>query len=282
LRKDLGESFMAWSLNAFLLLAAAVQPAPPTSETSGLAKPSASEEKLIAHSTSIGKTLYTFDRAAWISTDALMKKVPRDHLSGPGGYVVEPVDAETVRVTYYRGMTTEARAFFTADIRDGKVVRDELLPEPVALTPRQAALAAARSIGAEAAASKGYKPCTAAPFNTVVLPSPDGGPTAVYLLSAQKETSSYPMGGYYRVMVGADGTVLDSRPFSNSCLVMKVPKPSARAESLLFVTHLLDPAPTEIHVFISHSLNVSLIVGTSETRIWQVAGSNIVAADLAP
>lgn len=278
---------MPWPLDALIVFVAAVQPAQPPATAPAIATasdpaaPAPSEDQQVAQSASIGKLLYTFDRAAWVSTDALLKKVPRDQLGGPGGYVVEPIGTDMLQVTYYRGEAAAARAFFIADIRKGKVVRDALVAEPVALTPRQAALAAARTIATDAAMTNGYKPCTPAPFNTVVLPSHDGGPIAVYLLSAQKNTDSYPMGGHYRVIVGPDGKVLASRPFSASCLTIELPKSSRRGgAAILFVTHLLDPVPTEIHAFTSHSLRAPLVVGTSETRVWEVSGSKIVAIEL--
>ena len=235
-----------------------------------------SDAQRIAQASSVGHLLYTFDRAAWVSTDALLAAVPKDQLSGVGGYVVESVDAETLRVTYYRGHAAAAQAIFVADVREGKVVRRQLLAQPAALTPAQSVLARAREVAAERARERGYKPCTSSPFNTVVLPSRDNGPVAVYLLSARQEAGSYPMGGNYRVVIAPDGKVLASRPYSVSCLKMALPELPAGATPVgLMVTHLLDPVPTELHVFASYSLGMNLFVGTADKRVWQVRGSEI-------
>ena len=233
-------------------------------------------EQRIADAASRGRLIHEFDRAAWVSSDALMAAVPKDQLSGVGGYVVEASEAQSLRVTYYRGSAAAAQAFFVADVRGGKVVRKELLATPISLSPDQAVLARAREVAGVRARERSYKPCTPAPFNTVVVPSRQGGPVAVYLLSAQKDAGTYPMGGNYRVIVAPDGQVLTSRPYSVSCVNLTVPKlPDGAKPVGLIVTHLLDPVPTEIHVFASYNLRMPVFVGTPDKRVWEVQGSKI-------
>lgn len=260
--------------NILMVIAAVLQQAVPAP-----AAPSA--EQRIDESASIGEWLYVFDRAAWVSTDALTAAVPKAQLSGIGGYVVEVPEAQTLRVTYYRGDGDSARAFFVADVRDGKVLHQQLLTTPVALTPAQATLARARAVAAEQARTRGYRPCTAAPFNTVVLPGRSGGPSAVYLLSAQTEAARYPIGGSYRVVVSGDGQVLASRPYSVGCLMLSPPKlPEGATPVGFMVSHVLDPVPTELHVFASYNLRAPLFVTTPDKRVWRVEGSKIALAKL--
>ena len=233
-------------------------------------------EQRIADAASRGRLIHEFDRAAWVSSDALMAAGPKDQRSGVGGYVVEASEAQSLRVTYYRGSAAAAQAFFVADVRGGKVVRKELLATPISLSPDQAVLARAREVAGVRARERSYKPCTPAPFNTVVVPSRQGGPVAVYLLSAQKDAGTYPMGGNYRVIVAPDGQVLTSRPYSVSCVNLTVPKlPDGAKPVGLIVTHLLDPVPTEIHVFASYNLRMPVFVGTPDKRVWEVQGSKI-------
>lgn len=262
-------------LTAFVMamFAAALQePVPPAA-----AAPAApSNEQRIAQSAGLGSLIYTFDRAAWVSTDALTAAIPKDRLTGVGGYVVEAADPKTLRVTYYTGNAATAQAFFHADVRDGKVVSKELLAQPVALTPGQTVLARAREIGAQRAVERAYKPCTPLPFNTVVLPARSDGVVAVYLLSAQQDAATYPMGGNYRVIVAADGQVLASRPYSVGCRNTPLPKlPKGATPVGIVVNHLLDPVPTELHVFASYSLRMPVYVATPDKRVWQVRGSEI-------
>ncbi|WP_293876433.1 MULTISPECIES: hypothetical protein [unclassified Sphingomonas] len=238
-------------------------------------------QQRLAQAAKIGGLLYLYDRAAWVSSDALAAKVTKDQLTGIGGYVVEPIDGQGLRVTYFRGKGVDARAFFHADVRDGKVVDSDLTVTPTPLTPAQSLLARARENAAAAAVRLGYKPCTAAPFNTVVLPSPNGGPSIVYLLSAQLDLRSYPIGGNYRVIVGADGAIVANRPYSVACLNVEIPSLPPKAKPVgVIVNHLLDPVPTEIHVFASYNLRMPVFVGTPDRQIWKVAGQTITPADV--
>lgn len=256
---------------AILVAAAQVAAAPPVIAT----QDSRSEQQRLADASIFGAMIYAFDRAAWVSTDSLMEVVPRDQLVGAGGYVIEPVDKDTLRATYFKGDAASARAFFVADVRGGKVVRHDILPEPAPLTPVQMILARAREIAKQEAGAKGYRPCTAAPFNTVVLPSVNGGPVTVYLLSPQVTNANYMMGGNYRVTIAPDGRIVGSRAFNTSCLNLKLPDRDEEKVAGLFVSHLLDPVPTEIHVFASYSVQQPVFVLTPDKRTWQVRGRDI-------
>lgn len=240
-----------------------------------------SNDELIAGAAGIGRLLYTFDRAAWVSSDALTAVIPREQLTGSGGYVVETLDARMLRVTYYRGSAAAAQAFFVADVREGKVTRHERLPRPVPLTAEQVILARAREAAATRAEELSYKPCTPLPFNTVVLPLVKDGPVAVYLMTAQQDVATFVMGGNYRIIVAPDGQVLTSRTYNVSCLNLTVPKLPAGATPVGFVvTHLLDPVPTEIHVFASYSLHMPVYVTTADKRVWLVQGSSITQSSV--
>ena len=266
-------------LNTVLMLLAVpqAQAAPPTTPTTPAAPAApAGDARRLDQVAWLGRMLYTFDRAAWVSTDALLAKVSKDKLAGVGGYVVEPGEGEVLHVTYYMGTGDAARAFFVADVRGGKVTASTMLAAPTPLTPAQAMLARARDVAAKAAVERGYKPCTSAPFNTVVLPLGKDGPTAVYLLTPQKDAQHYPIGGHFRVVVGPDGAVLAKRPYSVSCLSVPLAKlPKGAAPVALTVNYLLEPTPSELHVFASYNLGLPLVVATSDNSVWQVAGSRI-------
>jgi hypothetical protein len=205
-----------------------------------------------------------------------MAVASKDQLTGVGGYLVEAPDTRTLRVTYYRGNGAAAQAFFVADVRGGKVVRKELLATPVSLSSDQAVLVRAREVAADSARERSYRSCTPAPFNTVVVPSRNGGPVAVYLLSAQKDVELYPVDGHYRVTVTTDGQVLESRPLSGECFNLPMPKLPNGAKPLgVLVDHLLDPVPTEMHVFASYNLRMPLFVRTAGGRFWEVRKSKI-------
>lgn len=233
------------------------------------------DQQKMQQSGSIGIILHTLDQAASVSTDALLKKMDRAELAGLGGYVVERVPPMGFHVTYFRGKGADARAFYVADVKDGKVVREELLSAAVPLTTRQTELAAARDKAAEAAIANGYKPCTASPFNSVVIPSANG-PIAVYLLTAQTTRVSYPMGGHFRFVIDPEGKVISHRPFSVSCLNLDLPQVSRGGKAVGLVTsNRLDTVPTEIYVFASYALRLPLFVATRDERLWKVTGRTI-------
>ena len=137
---------------------------------------------------------------------------------------------------------------------------------------------AARDKGMAAWLASKPKTC-GAKLNTVLLPPERaGGPTLLYVLTPIARPEVFPFGGHYRMEVAADGTVSGIRTFTNSCL--EVPKPSAaqaKSGALMFVTHLLDPVPTEIHVFTALEAHAPLFVGTGGKRMWSISDQGIKA-----
>lgn len=242
-----------------------------------------SQADAIAAASRTGALLYALDRATWVGSDAAVEAFGRERLAGVGGYVVEPGDKDRLLVTFFRGEGATARAFFRATVQGGQVVARDKLAVPAQLTGPQAALAAARTLAGAEAVRRGYAPCTAAPFNTVTVPPlAPGDPIEVYLLSAQLSTDSWPLGGHYRVTV-QDGTVRSARPFSRSCLDMTLPRlPSGAKPAGLFVNHVLDAIPTEIHVFTSYAARLPLFVAIRGERVWAVTGARITPTAMKP
>ena len=65
-----------------------------------------------------------------------------------------------------------------------------------------------------------------------------------------------------------DGKVVATRKFANTCIQMSkssIPK-GARAQAFT-ITHLLDPVPTEIHVFNALASRTMVIVGTTSNMM---------------
>jgi hypothetical protein len=111
--------------------------------------------------------------------------------------------------------------------------------------------------------------CVDKPFNTVVLPpETPGGPILVYFLTPQTSTTALPFGGHYLVPVAADGTAGPLRAFTKSCGQLEKGEGKDKAVALV-VTHLLDPTPTEIHVFTMLAAQLPLFVTTTQNdRLW--------------
>ncbi len=138
--------------------------------------------------------------------------------------------------------------------------------ERTPLTPIQIRLAKARQLSA----GLDFRPCTGAFNVTAIPPTTAEAPMDVYYLSPQVKTGEYPFGGHFRVTLARDGRVLASRKFSNACLNMPAPPTSA----FLGISHILDPIPTEIHVFNALAARKPVLVITGE-RTWKVDGRSI-------
>lgn len=233
------------------------------------------ESERIAWTLERGRLLFEIDRAAWVGTDDMLERMPDPANSGMRGYIVER-DGPGFAVTFYGAPPAAPLAFYRGIVRDGRVVSREIFPADARppLTGVQARLAAARDM----AAGLGRRPCVDRPFNTAVIP-PDtpAGPVDLYLLTPQVRNDEFPLGGHFRFTIAADGTVEASRPFTNACLNMRVP-PGERTQAL-FVTHLLDPVPTEIHVFSAMTSGFAIGVATGADSLWWVTGDEIRLVD---
>ena len=122
--------------------------------------------------------------------------------------------------------------------------------------------------------------CSPQPLNTVVLPpSRPGGPTLVYFLEPQPSLDVFEFGGHYVVEVSTDRKTGVPRAFTNSCIELTPRAKDGKADALV-VTHLLDPVPTEIHVFSSLAAGLPVYVITSQnSRTWAVEGPRIRLVD---
>ncbi len=267
---------LAWfpaALAAALIAASApAQPAP---------SPAVEEAARLRSVGERGKLLFDLDRAAWVAADDLLKKVRDPAAAGVQGYVVEP-DGAGFAVTFFGGEAGRQAGIYVARIADGRVISGQMIPaaERIVLTPRQIRFAAARSAASRAIQERA---CTGRPYNVALVPPPSlDAPIDVYLTSPQTETAVYPFGGHFLVTVGADGRVLSQRKFTNSCMNMRIPRASKRSgtPAAAVVSHLLDPVPTEIHVFLSLTMGKPVYVMTSDPqRLWAVEGTAITLAE---
>jgi len=248
--------------------AAAAQTSPPPAATV-----SASEQAQLDRAVARGRLLFELDRAAWVGTDDMMANL-RDYRSiGLRGYVVDR-DGDALVVIFYGGPAENPVAFYRGRVENRRVVSRQVFAaaERPALTALQHRLVAAR----EAANRLGRRPCGDRPFNTVAIPpdAPDA-PIELYLLTPQVRQGEFPLGGHFRAAINADGSVGENRAFTRSCLSM--PRPPNAAG--LFVSHLLDPVPTEVHVFTSLTAGVPVFVGI-RNRVFAVTGDRITISDL--
>jgi hypothetical protein len=113
----------------------------------------------------------------------------------------------------------------------------------------------------------------------VVLPEGDNRWT-VYLLPGTTSPTIVPLGGSHRLDM-ADGRITASRGFTRSCIQLSR-APSTRGAKVvgMMVTHLLDPTPTEVHVYWSLWARTPMFVATPNDEVWQIEEGRIRRADL--
>jgi hypothetical protein len=232
---------------------------------------SAQQAAAVAQAEGRGAQMFAYDRAAWLASDAFQKDAQGrlDGLIARGlaGYVVEPGEGDALLVTFFghRNGAFFALARYTVA---GRAATGGLTVDEPALSPLALRLADARDKAVEAMGRPGHGLCTTSPPNTLVLPLADGA-IAAYVLSSTTDAASYPAGGHYRFDFDARGTLVGERAFMKSCITLSSRDAAGGKTQAAFVSHLLDPQPTEIHAFVSRNLPVPLIVVTVENRqIW--------------
>jgi hypothetical protein len=206
-----------------------------------------------------GTRIYLHDRAAWLATDAMFESRRGEALKPRlGGWVTEDT-TDGVRVIFVSKGATPVRLYeqeMRRDERLGKGVFES--PEP--LTAEHLAQIRARAT----AGATDFEPACAQRYNAVTLRDGDGW--RVYLMPGFSQQGVIPYGGYHLVKVTATGTeVVAQRAFSRGCLdIDDGSKDEGRGRPVFsMVTHVLDPTPTEVHVFTSFHMRVPTMVMTS-------------------
>lgn len=217
-----------------------------------------------------GRLLYALDRAAWVATDDMVERVPREQQQDLRGYIVDR-DGQDYVVIFFADEGGQPVALFRAKVSGGRVVDREVFPRgsrPV-LSASQQRLARVRQH--LAAAQLNLTMCSSRPPNLAAIPpaTPDS-PIDIYITTPQTETNIIPFGGHHRLTLDAAGRITAQRAFTNSCLNMALGRPTVA----LAVSHLLDPLPTEIHVFSAMSARMMVAVAAGGS-VWEVTGEHI-------
>lgn len=202
------------------------------------------EEAALRAAESLGQMLFVHDRAAAVATDAVRElgEVFRD--GQMRGWITEEV-ADSIFVTFIVATPKLPLGvrYRVVVAPDGSLAeRPARFEEPRPLSAFESAAATARHLAGTAE----FGICGER-YNTVVLPIPNAeNRWAVYLIPGTTDYAAVPIGGAHRIEVDTKAkSVISQRAFSHSCLVLQN-DPEAVA---MIATHLLDPVPTEIHVF---------------------------------
>lgn len=227
--------------------------------------PKDQEAAAIQSAETTGLAIYRHDQAAAVATDAALKLRAFKKNKRVNGWITEEQQGQIV-VTFID--QTPAALYRVTVSKDGIAGPVTALESPTQLTAYESGAAAARSF---ALASK-FQPCSNS-YNSVVLPSADlpGKNWVVYLLPGTTKNNVVPIGGTYRIETNGS-TIISQRGFTRTCIALQT-SPKAAA---LMITQLLDPIPTEAHVFWSLWAKKPIYVATPPNgTVWVVEGNKI-------
>ncbi|MCA1748907.1 MAG: hypothetical protein LC634_05035 [Sphingomonadales bacterium] len=280
---------VAWIMSACVATAASAQS---ISMPQSVEEPASSEDPNAINSDELadvirrGQLIYYHDWAAAATSDVLIEQVPPERRQLVRGWV--ELWQDRIFTVYYYGSDGNGR-FVVASMDFGtEGVTNVAIPAPddrQALPPDAIPYAEARDAALNAAANSGYGLCSGPSPNTVVIPSEPEGTISVYILSPQTQNDVFQAGGHYRYDVGPDGEIEDHRRFMNSCLALGAENDgTGNPEAVGYgISHLLDPHPTEIHIFLSLlSRRLISVVTTENGLIWMIRNGRFVSKDEDP
>jgi hypothetical protein len=231
-----------------------------------LAAPKPEELAAAKEAEARGAEMYAYDQAAWHATDRFLADLERRHAdqSALRGYVVEPDTDGFLKATFFAERDGRMAAFASYWVRGSKVVRGGLVEADGA---RELSLLAQRMVEVRTRAiaamqQPGHGTCNRASPNSLVLPPRADGSIPVYIMTPQVSDGSYPAGGHYRFDFDARNRLIGERPFMKTCFDVRYGGTGEGRPVAVAVTHLLDPQPTEVHVFVSRYVPIGLLVHT--------------------
>jgi hypothetical protein len=257
--------------------APSITPAPAPSRPAFVEPLTRAQRNALAAATQRGRLLRAIAGAGIIATQDMLSRVSDPAGAGISGWLAEP-GGNAVTVTFYAegDDTTPPGAVYRVTILGGRATAREvfLAGDRPPLTGHLARMAAAR----KATEGLDHQACGGQDFNVLVVPpaGPDA-PIDVYQISPQTQRGHYPVGGHFKTTIGPDGSVVASRGFTNVCLnVAAADVAAGQRPEPIAVTHLLDPLPTEIHVFLAIWTGHPLVVVAGDPqRLFAVTGEGI-------
>lgn len=227
----------------------------------------------VAAAEQTGRLLQRLDRAAWIATDEFMgDSQARKLRKSTRGWITEPTDTGT-HVSFFDASDPPNR-IYTVDVESSGVVGTAGAASDASFADEQLSLINAR----QAAMQQAFLACSR-DYNSVVYR--DGDSIRVYLMPGTKKQGIFPAGGHHLFVYDATGRTLRSqRDFTRGCIDLQGTPDKSMGDGFrpmgMMITHLLDPQPTEIHVFISLNTDSPLYVGTTGNRyLWKVSKGRI-------
>lgn len=230
-----------------------------------------------------GTMLYLFDQAAWHSSDILVEKAGDPGKLPLAGRVVVPV-RDGLEAIYY-GKNAKGRfIILSAQMRNGKFEDIQFIGDgsgpPLSAEANRFADILEKWMSGELGGEKHWF-CNKANPNFVLLPGSKQDHFSLYLMTPQIDRNVFPFGGHHRIDI-ANGEIASERTFSKSCLDFDMSNAPTQ-EPMMFVNHLLDALPTEVHVFTALAAQVPVVVMTAANdKSWliQPRKTSVVISEL--
>jgi hypothetical protein len=218
----------------------------------------------LAGVTERGRALYAYDQAAWHGTDAFLALHP--DTNGLTNYICRKTTSGWV-VSFGKWNEARDRFFLVYEAAEsgqpGEYQARKLDP-PMDATSDLAAMERALEL-----ASADF-PRAKRPYNSAVLPTPDGN-FYVYLYPGQVKETVWPIGGDVRYIISADGRqIIEKRPLHKTILDIEY-KPNSGVVGGVH-THILSDVPedTDVLYVLNRRPLIPEYVGT-ETRSFIVS-----------
>lgn len=218
----------------------------------------------------LGTVIYRHEHLATAATGMLTAKGRPAFSGAAAGWLTERIAGRlgVLFLVHAKGGVAVA-----AEVREGPDSGKPRITRwrtPRSLTPQEVLLWRARQL----AFSAHITPC-AKRYDPVVVPVHAAGVDQihVYLLPVSSDPNRIFLGGYYRIVIGADGDrILATHAFTHACIALQR-RPSSVAAS---VTELESDTPTAPQVYASLHYRFPIYVATQGNRLeWKVAQGSV-------
>jgi hypothetical protein len=220
----------------------------------------------LAEVTVLGREIHRRDMFAWWASDAAVPQLTAADAEVLRVWVLDADDPSLIH--FVAELDDTPRSLLRVRCIEANNCTVERPAEPPPLSERNAAQLHAIATASQHAS---FEP-TSERYNQVVIPTADSR-WAVYLIAATTDPNLVMLGRHYRFLVSADGaSVVEWRAFSKTALALELHPagmPEGASLEALVVSHLLDPIPTELHVWAALNYRTKLGVMTGST-LWMI------------